>query len=150
MPGDTTRAWSSSSTKLLQFCYSGKYRCLLVYPGNFGSNDGGNSSGVLSGFCHQLRYRLDRPNIFRSGGAFICLRFIYLILAFRIRCPHCGFKFLKNPKGLGPVGFLSTTLTVLGSPVFNPWAVQIGRFLALKRFDASTVVKKFLDELVPD
>ena len=65
-------------------------------------------------------------------GAFISCSYTYLFIALRLRCPHCGFKFLKNPKGLGPTGFVYHP-SCPKKPGVNPRAVQIGRFLAIHR-----------------
>jgi hypothetical protein len=56
----------------------------------------------------------------------------YLFIAFTSHCPHCGFKFLKNPKGLGPTGFVYHRSCPRRRGL-NPWAVQIGRFLAIHK-----------------
>jgi DNA-directed RNA polymerase subunit RPC12/RpoP len=65
-------------------------------------------------------------------GVFVLSSFLYLALALSVRCPHCGFQFLKNPRGLGPIGFVyhSSCKSIQG---FNPWAYQIGRFIARGR-----------------
>jgi hypothetical protein len=57
---------------------------------------------------------------------------IYLILALRIGCPSCGCKFLKNPSGFGPVGFVYHP-SCPRLPGLNPWAYQIGRFLGTRQ-----------------
>jgi len=53
----------------------------------------------------------------------------YLIPAVLLRCSHCGYKFLKNPKGLGPTDF-AYSANCPRLPGINPWAYQIGRCLA--------------------
>jgi DNA-directed RNA polymerase subunit RPC12/RpoP len=65
-------------------------------------------------------------------GVFISCSYTYLFIALRLRCPHCGFKFLKNPKGLGPTGFVYHP-NCPRKRGLNPWAVQIGRFLTMHR-----------------
>jgi DNA-directed RNA polymerase subunit RPC12/RpoP len=65
-------------------------------------------------------------------GVFIFCGYAYLFIALKVRCPQCGFKFLKNPKGLGPTGFVYH-LSCPKKTGLNPWAVQIGRFLAIHR-----------------
>jgi hypothetical protein len=39
-------------------------------------------------------------------ACFVLFGFIYLVAALSLTCPYCGFKFLKNPKGMGPAGFV--------------------------------------------
>jgi len=53
----------------------------------------------------------------------------YFILALLIRCPHCDYKFLKNPKGFGPVNFHYHE-NCPKIRFFNPWAYQVGRCFA--------------------
>jgi hypothetical protein len=65
-------------------------------------------------------------------GIFISCSSIYLFIALSLHCPHCGFKFVKNPKGLGPTGFVYHP-NCPKKRGFNPWAVQICRFLAVHR-----------------
>jgi hypothetical protein len=65
-------------------------------------------------------------------GFLAVLALTYLSISLRIRCPRCGYKFLKNPKGLGPMNFVyHPTLPKL--PGINRWAYQIGRFLGTRR-----------------
>jgi len=65
-------------------------------------------------------------------GFFAPCGYTYIIIALRIRCPRCGYKFLKNPKGLGPTGFTyhPSCPRKFG---LNPWAIQIGRFLSIHK-----------------
>src|SRR5882672_8773044 len=101
MPGDTTRAWSSSSTKLAVLVTAGSIGVSWFILAIWLLMMVAILLGVLSGILPtQLPVSLVTVRIFLGAvGLFICCGFIYLIFAFRIRCPHCGFKFLKNPKG---------------------------------------------------
>jgi DNA-directed RNA polymerase subunit RPC12/RpoP len=71
--------------------------------------------------------------ILESARLFICLGMIYLALALSLRCPHCGFQFLKNPKGMRPSGFTYNEDCPRLRGV-SPWAYQIGRLLATRQF----------------
>ncbi len=53
---------------------------------------------------------------------------VWIGIAFSLRCPHCEFKFLKNPKGLGPANFVYHP-NCPGKRGVNGWAVQVYRFL---------------------
>jgi DNA-directed RNA polymerase subunit RPC12/RpoP len=92
------------------------------------------SVGVAAGKL-PMRFSVS-PLIARSFlacvGFFISCSFIYLLIALKLRCPHCAFKFLKNPKGLGPTGFVYHASCPKKAGL-NPWAVQIGRFLAIHK-----------------
>jgi DNA-directed RNA polymerase subunit RPC12/RpoP len=66
------------------------------------------------------------------AGILISCGYTYLFIALSLRCPHCGFKFLKNPKGLGPTGFVYHASCPKKAGL-NPWAIQIGRFLAVRK-----------------
>src|SRR5260221_9791137 len=65
-------------------------------------------------------------------GVFISCGYTYLFIALKVRCPHCNFKFLKNPKGLGPTGFVYPP-SYPKKPGLKPSAVQVGRFLAIHK-----------------
>lgn len=134
MQSDTTHAWSPSSAKLavsvatvcigISWFLLAILLLLMVVI----------LVGVLSG---QLPTQMcvTPVTIHIFGGCvavFIFCGYAYLIFALRLRCPHCGFKFLKNPKGLGPVGFVYHP-NCTRKPGLNPWAVQIGRFLASRK-----------------
>jgi hypothetical protein len=133
MPG-TARGWSPSSAKLAVLVAAGSIGIswfllaiwLLIMVAVL--------LGVLSGILPtQMPVSLVTVRIFLGVVAlFICCGFIYLIFAFRICCPPCGFKFLKNPKGLGPTGFVYHP-SCARKPGLNPWGVQVGRFLATQK-----------------
>jgi DNA-directed RNA polymerase subunit RPC12/RpoP len=134
MPGNMARESSPSSAKL----------AVLVAAGSIGISwfllaiwlffMAANLLGVLSGILPtQMPVSLVTVRLFLGTvGLFIFCSFIYLIFAFRIRCPHCGFRFLKNPKGLGPTGFVYHPSCPRKRGI-NPWAVQVGRFLATQK-----------------
>lgn len=61
-------------------------------------------------------------------GIFLLAGFGWVSIALSLRCPHCGFKFLKNPKGMGPAEFVYHADCPTRAGI-NPWAIQIGRFL---------------------
>ena len=90
--------------------------------------------GVLSGRLPvQMCVSTSTIRIFLGCVAlFVFCGYTYLIFALRLHRPHCGFRFLKNPKGLGPVGFVYHT-NCPRKPGLNPWAVQIGRFLTSRK-----------------
>jgi hypothetical protein len=75
-------------------------------------------------------------NLGRTGGRALISLFVlfflcgalWIAMALSLHCPHCGFKFLKNPKSLGPTGFVYHP-NRSGQRGFNGWAVQIFRFL---------------------
>ena len=81
-----------------------------------------------------------RINIGHSGQNFLAAFFatfficgaIWISLAFSLSCPHCGFKFLKNPKGLGPTKFQYHPNSA-GKHGMNGWAVQVVSFLTTGR-----------------
>ena len=70
--------------------------------------------------------------------SFVLLAVAYLLVALQVRCPHCGFQFLKNPESLGPNGFVYHP-TCPWFPSKNRWfclspgTYQIGRFLRTGR-----------------
>ena len=66
--------------------------------------------------------------ILAAFGMFIVLGLVYLVTASSVRCPKCGLRFLRNPKGLGPAGF-SYNDRCPRLPGVNPWAYQMGRLL---------------------
>ena len=65
-------------------------------------------------------------------GLFIACGLSYVTIALTIRCPLCGYKFLKNPKGLGPTSFVYHP-SCPRKRGLNPWAIQIGRFLLVRK-----------------
>lgn len=70
--------------------------------------------------------------VFGIGIAFISPCIGYLVIALRTRCPHCGFKFLKNPKAFGPANFQYHPDCSRGLGI-NPWGYQIMRLLRTRR-----------------
>lgn len=134
MQSDTTRARSPSSTKLAvslaTTCVGVAWSLLAIFLILMVVM----LVGVMSG---QLPTQMCVPpstiHVFLGCLAvFLFCGYTYVILALRLCCPHCGFKFLKNPKGLGPVGFVYHP-NCPRKPCLNPWAVQIGRFLASRK-----------------
>jgi len=84
MPGDTTRAWSSSSTKLAVLVTAGSIGVswfilaiwlLMMVAILLGVFEWYFANPIAGIAC-------DRPNIFRSGGAFYLLRFHLLDFRF--------------------------------------------------------------------
>jgi DNA-directed RNA polymerase subunit RPC12/RpoP len=65
-------------------------------------------------------------------GLFMICGAVWIALAFSLSCPHCGFKFLKNPKGLGPTKF-QYHANCSSKYRLNGWAVQIINFLTTGR-----------------
>jgi hypothetical protein len=134
MQSDAARTWSPGSAKLAvslaTVCIGVAWFLLaillLVMVVIF--------AGVLSGkLPTQMCVSTATIHIFLGCVAlFIFCGYTYLIFALRLRCPHCGFKFLKNPKGLGPFGFVYHP-NCSRKPGLNPWAVQIGRFLVSRK-----------------
>ena len=134
MQSDTTRVWSPSSAKLAvslaTACVGASWFllaiCLVLMVVVF--------VGVLSGILPTQVYVSPATlHIFLGCVAlFLFCGSVNLVVALRFRCPHCGFKFLKNPKGFGPVGFVYHP-NCPRKPGLNPWAVQIGRFLASRK-----------------
>ena len=66
--------------------------------------------------------------LFGGYALLILSGLVYLIIALCLRCPFCGYKFLKNPKGLGPGNF-SYHPSCPKLPGLNRWAYQVARFL---------------------
>ncbi len=66
------------------------------------------------------------------GGLLSLCSLTYFVLALSLRCPHCTYQFLKNPKGFGSTGFSyhPSCPRIRG---FNPWSYQITRFLRSRR-----------------
>ena len=67
-----------------------------------------------------------------SLALFMVCGAIALVTAYRLRCPHCGYNFLKNPKGLGPAGFIYNPNCPKRKGI-NPWAIQVCRFLVRQK-----------------
>ena len=90
-----------------------------------------------------------RINIGHSGQNFLAAFFatfficgaIWISLAFSLSCPHCGFKFLKNPKGLGPTKFQYHPNSA-GKHGINGWAVWCGFALAAYVIGLSYIARK--------
>src|SRR5271154_6542671 len=108
MRGNTTHAWSPSSAKLAVTFAAGCMGILWFLLAIWLLIMVVILLGVLSGYLPtHVSVSLVTMHIFLGCvGLFICCGSIYLVFALRLRCPNCGFKFLKNPKGLGPVGFV--------------------------------------------
>src|SRR5215475_8642213 len=73
-----------------------------------------------------------RDIVFGWFALFILSGVGYVGIALSLHCPHCDHKFLRNPKGLGPAGFIYHP----GLPRrrgFNPWAIQVVRFLKTRK-----------------
>ena len=66
--------------------------------------------------------------ILAAFGMFVVPGLTHFVTALSVRCPNCGLKFLRNPKGLGPARF-SYNAQCPRLPGVNPWAYQMGRFL---------------------
>jgi hypothetical protein len=131
MQSDTTRAWSPRSAKLAvslaTACVGVSWFLLAVLLLLMVVVFVGVLSGILP---TQMCVSTATLHLFLGCMAlFVCCGSVNLVVALRLHCPHCGFKFLKNPKGLGPVGFVYHP-NCPRKPGLNPWAVQIGRFLA--------------------
>jgi DNA-directed RNA polymerase subunit RPC12/RpoP len=77
-------------------------------------------------------------------GSFILSGVTYVFLAFWIRCPACGFNFLRNPKSLGPAGFQAALECpkVRGT---SAWAYQIGRFIVKRRIRCISCGREVFD-----
>ena len=67
-----------------------------------------------------------------------------IVLTFHVRCPSCGWALLRNPKGVGPTGFVAHSACPRGTlhyfgmhflPVYriSPWTVQMLRVRTEKR-----------------
>jgi hypothetical protein len=74
-------------------------------------------------------------------ACFVLFGFVYLVAALSLTGPHCGFKFLKNPKGMGPAGFVYHQDCPKRTGR-SPWAIQIGRFLASGKIRCVTAAEK--------
>jgi DNA-directed RNA polymerase subunit RPC12/RpoP len=68
--------------------------------------------------------------IFTFAGVLYFCGIIYFVSALRLRCPHCGYKFLKNPKGFGPAKFVYHPSCPRGHGI-NPWGRQIIRCVGI-------------------
>lgn len=93
--------------------------------------------GVLIGLTAGMPGRIPMASaemgfIFGPCGLLLVTGVVYVVIALKLRCPACGYKFLKNPKGLGPTGFVYHP-ECPRLPGINPWAYQIGRFLGTSR-----------------
>src|ERR1700722_9790431 len=64
--------------------------------------------------------------IFTFTGALFFFGAIFVVAVYTLRCPHCGFKFFKNPKGMGPAKFVYHPNCPRGYGI-NPWGHQIWR-----------------------
>jgi hypothetical protein len=89
--------------------------------------------GLVFGMPNQITIsRRTGHLILAAFGLFIFVGIVYFALALSVRCPRCGHSFLKNPKGLGPSGFIYNAQCPRLRGV-GPWAYQIGRFLGTRK-----------------
>jgi len=73
-----------------------------------------------------------RHAIFSVAGLLLVSGYSYFIIALRLRCPSCGFQFLRNPKGMGPANFVYHP-NCPRTPYGSPWALQMVRYLRTRR-----------------
>lgn len=102
--------------------------------------------GLAFGMPHTITLPRQAGHLIIFGfGLLICLGLIYMALAFTVRCPHCAYPFLKNPKGLGPNNF-TYSVDCPRARGASPWAYQIGRYLFTRRIRCIKCGKEIFDE----
>jgi DNA-directed RNA polymerase subunit RPC12/RpoP len=73
----------------------------------------------------------------------------WLTIAFNVRCSHCDFKFLKNPKGLGPANFIYHP-NCQGNGKINGWTLQVYRFLTTGKMRCVKCGQELFEQISSD